>query len=78
VARKADIRRAATHAAEVSAEVATTCFRLAGGTAVRNDAPFGRLLRDAQVVNQHLMVAPPTWELTGQAMLGIPIDRPDL
>jgi alkylation response protein AidB-like acyl-CoA dehydrogenase len=78
VAHKADIRRAATHAAEVSAEVATTSFRLAGGTAVRNDAPFGRLLRDAQVVDQHLMVAPATWELTGQVVLGLPVDRPDL
>jgi alkylation response protein AidB-like acyl-CoA dehydrogenase len=78
VARKAAIRRAAVHAAEVAADVATTSFRLAGGTAVRNDAPFGRLLRDTQVVNQHLMVAPPIWELTGQVLLGLPVDRPDL
>jgi alkylation response protein AidB-like acyl-CoA dehydrogenase len=78
VALKAATRRAAVHAADVSADVAASMFRLAGGTAVRNDAPFGRLLRDTQVVNQHLMVAPAIWELTGQVLFGLPVDRPDL
>jgi alkylation response protein AidB-like acyl-CoA dehydrogenase len=78
VASKAAVRRAATHAAETSAEVAASMFRLAGGTAIRNDAPFARLLCDTQAVCQHLMVGPATWEVTGQELLGLPVDRPDL
>lgn len=78
VAHRAAIRRAATHAAETSATVAAAMFRLAGGTAIRNDAPFARLLCDTQTVTQHLMVGPATWEVTGQQLLGLPTDRPDL
>jgi alkylation response protein AidB-like acyl-CoA dehydrogenase len=78
VAHRAAIRRAATHAAETSADVAQVMFRLAGGTAIRNDAPFARALCDTQAVTQHLMVGPATWEVTGQELLGFPVDRPDL
>jgi alkylation response protein AidB-like acyl-CoA dehydrogenase len=78
VSHRAAIRRAATHAAETSANVAAAMFRLAGGTAIRNDAPFARLLCDTQTVTQHLMVGPATWEVTGQQLLGLPADRPDL
>ncbi len=78
IATKAAVRSAATFAAQTSADVAAAMFRLAGGTAIRNDAPFARLMCDTQAVTQHLMVGPATWEMTGQVLLGLPFDRPDL
>jgi alkylation response protein AidB-like acyl-CoA dehydrogenase len=75
---RVDLRRAATHAAHTAASVVTTMHTLAGGTSVRNDAPFGRLLRDAHTVTQHLMVGPATWESCGRAMLGGPVEVGEL
>jgi alkylation response protein AidB-like acyl-CoA dehydrogenase len=78
MAQRAGLRRAASHGAETSATVAATMFRLAGGTAIRNDAPFARLMCDTQAVCQHVMVGPATWEVTGRPLLGLSLDRPDL
>jgi hypothetical protein len=34
-----------------------------------------RRFRDAHVATQHMMVAPPTYELAGRVLLGLPTDE---
>lgn len=75
---RAKLRLAATHAAQTCADVARTAFTLGGGTAVRNSSPLGRHLRDANVVTQHLMVSPVTFETVGRVLLGLPVEVLDL
>lgn len=76
--QRADLRLAATHAAETGVAVVRSAFALAGGTAVRNDSPLPRLLRDANVVTQHLMVSSVTYEPVGRVLLGLPVELLDL
>ena len=51
-----------------------TAYDMAGGTAVYSSHPLQRRLRDAEVATQHMMIAPPTYELTGRVLLGLPTD----
>ena len=74
VEARTGIRLAATHAAAVSAEVADVAFTLAGGSAVYDSSPFGRCLRDAHVVTQHIQTAPKLNETIGKLLLGIDVD----
>lgn len=78
VEQRANLRLAATHAADAGVDVARSAFALAGGTAVRNDSPLARILRDANVVTQHLMVSPVTYEPVGRVLLGLPVELLDL
>lgn len=72
VAARRDLRLAATHATHSAAAVTTRMYTLAGGSAVFASSPLQRCLRDVHVTTQHLMVAEPTWELTGRLLLGQP------
>jgi indole-3-acetate monooxygenase len=72
---RARLRLAATHLTRTAADVTRTAYDLAGGTAVYAGHPLQRRLRDAQVATQHMMIAPPTYELTGRALLGLPTDE---
>lgn len=74
IAIRARLRRAATHLVRTSSDVVRTAYDLAGGTAVYAGSPLQRRFRDAHVATQHMMVAPPTWELTGRVLLGLPTD----
>lgn len=76
--QRANLRLAATHAAHTAVDVVRSAFTLAGGTAVRNDSPLARILRDANVVTQHLMVSPVTYEPVGRVLLGLPVELLDL
>jgi indole-3-acetate monooxygenase len=76
--RRAALRLASTHAAAVSAEAATTAYRLGGGSAIYESSPLQRRFRDANVATQHMLVAPATWELTGRLLLGLPTDTTQL
>ncbi|GHH77205.1 hydroxylase [Streptomyces sulfonofaciens] len=67
------LRLAATHAAEVAAEVASRMYELGGGAAIYADSPLQRRFRDAHTVTAHLQVNPTTWEVTGRHLLGLPI-----
>jgi alkylation response protein AidB-like acyl-CoA dehydrogenase len=71
---RARLRLAATHLTRTAAEVTRTAYDLAGGTAVYSSHPLQRRLRDAEVATQHMMIAPPTYELTGRVLLGLPTD----
>jgi len=72
---RARLRLAATHAARTGADVARTAYDLAGGDAVFLASPLQRRFRDAHVATQHMMVAPPTWELAGRVRLGLEADE---
>ncbi len=69
---RARLRQAATHLTRTAAEVTRIAFDLAGGGAVYASHPLQRRFRDAHVATQHMMVASPTWELTGRVLLGLP------
>ena len=71
---RARLRLAATHLTRTAADTVRTAYDLAGGTAVYASHPLQRRLRDAHVATQHMMIAPPTYELTGRVLLGLPTD----
>jgi alkylation response protein AidB-like acyl-CoA dehydrogenase len=68
------LRLAATHAATAAARAVDVVYTAAGGTAIYTDSPLQRAFRDVHVVTQHMMVAQPTWELTGRLLLGLETD----
>lgn len=74
VEKRAAVRLAATHAANESAKVVDICYTLGGGTSVYRKSPLQRRFRDAHVITQHMMVAPPSYELAGRVVLGLPTD----
>ena len=71
---RARMRLAATHLTRTAADVTRTAYDLAGGTAVYASHPLQRRLRDAHVATQHIMIAPPIYELTGRVLLGLPTE----
>lgn len=71
---RARLRLAATRLTQVSARVAAKMHELAGGSSVYASHPLNRRFRDAHVATQHVMVAPPTLELAGRVLLGLPTD----
>ncbi len=69
-----DIRLATTHATSASARAVDRMYTVAGGTSVYQRSPLQRIFRDVHVATQHMMVAPPTLELTGRLFLGLETD----
>jgi indole-3-acetate monooxygenase len=78
VEHRTALRVAATHAAVTSADVAAHALRLAGASAIYDGAALQRRWRDAVVASQHMLVAPPTLELTGRLLLGLETDTAQL
>ena len=72
------LRLASTHAATTAAEVAGSAYRNGGGSAIYDSSPLQRQFRDANVATQHVLVGPPTWELTGRLLLGVETDTAQL
>lgn len=64
------IRLAATHGAQVSADVAKMCFGLGGIAAVQSDHILGRCMQDCAVVAQHAFMAKGNYEAAGRVILG--------
>ncbi|MCU0891422.1 MAG: acyl-CoA dehydrogenase family protein [Sandarakinorhabdus sp.] len=75
---RARLRLAATRLTQVAARVTAKMHELAGGTSVYASHPLNRRFRDAHVATQHVMVAPPTLELAGRVLLGLPADAATL
>ncbi|MEM9608200.1 MAG: acyl-CoA dehydrogenase family protein [Actinomycetota bacterium] len=73
-----DLRLAASNATRRSAEVVDQCWNVAGASAVYEDSVLQRCFRDVHVTTQHIMVAPPTFELAGRIQLGLIDDDPVL
>lgn len=78
VEHRAGLRIAATHAARTAGDVASSALRLAGGSAIYDGMTLQRRWRDAVVAGQHMLVAPPTLELTGRILLGAETDTTQL
>ena len=72
------LRLAATHAVESSAGAVDRAWSLAGGSAIYETGPLERRFRDVHAATQHMLVAPPTWELTGRSLLGLELDASQL
>lgn len=71
---RALLRLAATHATRSSADVVRSMFELGGGSVVYASHPLQRRFRDAYTATQHMMIAPPSWELAGRVLMGLPTD----
>ena len=68
------LRLAATHATDSATRAVDICYTLAGGSSVYRSSPLQRRFRDVHVVTQHMMVAPPSYELAGRVLVGLPTD----
>ncbi len=78
VAERAALRLAATHAARTAARVTRDMYDLGGGSSVFLTSSLQRRFRDGHVGTQHLMVSPPTLELAGRVLMGLPTDATQL
>jgi alkylation response protein AidB-like acyl-CoA dehydrogenase len=78
VGERMALRLAATHASATAAEVVTAMYHTGGGSSIYDSCPLQRRFRDVHVASQHMMIAPPTWELTGRLLLGLPTDTTQL
>ena len=56
---------------ETGRDVVDRLYTLAGGSSLYAKSPLQRYLRDLHTASQHMMVAQPTWELTGRVLLGL-------
>jgi len=71
---KAGCQLASTHAALAAAEVVERVHSCVGTAGIRNDQPFQRHLRDAQVIRQHAFLAEARLEAVGQIRFGLEPD----
>jgi alkylation response protein AidB-like acyl-CoA dehydrogenase len=71
---RALVRLASTHAALSAARVVDLMYNAGGGTSIYAPSPLQRQFRDVHVLTQHIMVSPPTLELTGRVLLGLDTD----
>ncbi len=74
VARRNELRLAATQAVRTSAEVVGRMFDLAGGSAIYDDSALQRRFRDAHTATAHFQVNEASRELPGRILLGQPAD----
>lgn len=68
------LRLAATHAVRTAAHVARNMYDLGGGSAIYDESPLQRRLRDAHTATAHFQVNASTWELTGRLLLDQPTE----
>ena len=73
---RAPIRLATTYAVNQATEVVEQAYRLAGSTAIFENAPFERRLRDAYAVSQQVQGRQSNYETVGRFMLGLDADSP--
>jgi alkylation response protein AidB-like acyl-CoA dehydrogenase len=78
VPERAALRLAATNAARTAARVTRDMYDLGGGSSVFLTSSLQRRFRDGHVGTQHLMVSPPTLELAGRVLMGLPTDATQL
>ena len=74
VEERALVRLAATHATRSCAEAVDLMYEAGGGSSIYESCVLQRLFRDIHVATQHAMVAPPTLELVGRVLLGVPAE----
>ena len=69
---RVSVRLAATHAVQTAAAVTRTMYDLGGGTAIYDDSPLQRRLRDTLTATAHFQVNSSSWELPGRLLLAQP------
>ena len=74
VQQRALLRLAATQATVSATSAVDWMYTAGGGTSIYAANPLQRCFRDIHVVTQHIMVAGPTYELTGRILLGMDAD----
>jgi indole-3-acetate monooxygenase len=72
------VRLAATHAVQVSADVARSMYDLGGGSAIYESSPLQRRFRDAHTATAHLQVNAASYEQAGRLLLGLPTETSTL
>lgn len=72
--QRARLRLAATQAVRDAARAVDLSYETGGATAIYAGSALQRRFRDVHVVTQHILVAPPTYELAGRVLLGLPAD----
>ena len=72
--KRALCRLAATNAAAACARAVDLMYEAGGGTSIYATSPLQRHFRDVHVLTQHMMVAPPVYELAGRLFLGLDTD----
>ena len=78
IAQRAAIRLAITNAVQSAAEAVRLLYDAAGGASIYTSSPLERLFRDIHVTTQHAVVATPSYELLGRALLGFETDADGL
>lgn len=72
--QRAQLRLGATNATTMSAQAVDLMYAAGGGTAIYARSPLQRHFRDIHTATAHAMVAPPTLELAGRVLLGLPTE----
>jgi alkylation response protein AidB-like acyl-CoA dehydrogenase len=72
------LRLAATHGVRTTATVVHSMYDLAGGSAIYDDSPLQRRLRDAFTATAHFQVNEASRELPGRLLLGLPTNTAQL
>jgi alkylation response protein AidB-like acyl-CoA dehydrogenase len=70
--QRAALRLAGVHAVHQCKEVVETAYHLAGGSAIFENQPFERRLRDINAVTQQVQGQFANFEIAGQVLLGLP------
>jgi indole-3-acetate monooxygenase len=76
LAQRARARATAAWVAERAREAVEAAYRAGGGSAVYDDSPLQRRLRDMHTMAQHFLVRPDTLVTAGLAMTGQELDVP--
>jgi alkylation response protein AidB-like acyl-CoA dehydrogenase len=72
--QRIDLRLAATHTIIQGVQIVTEAYRAAGQSAIFENAPFERRLRDALSASQQVQGRPSHYMTVGRTLLGLPPD----
>jgi indole-3-acetate monooxygenase len=75
---RARIRLAATHAINETANVVHQVYRMAGSTAIFDNAPFERRFRDMHAVSQQMQARRSHYETVGRQIMGLDSGGPHM
>ena len=78
VGNRARIRLAATHAINETAGVVQQVYRMAGSTAIFENAPFERRFRDMHAVSQQMQARRSHYETVGRQIMGLDSSSPHM
>lgn len=71
MATKAGLRLAAVNATHSAVAAVDRLYQAGGGSSIYQDNELQRCFRDIHVTTQHIMVAPPVYEVVGKVALGM-------